>query len=161
FVAAPTAPTNDTTPTFTFASSAPGSSFTCRFDTDAFAACASPFTPATPLSEGTHTLDVQAKDAAGNVGGAGRLVVIDLTPPSAPPATPSPTPWANQTVVVQPAGGTVLVRIKGTNRFVPLNATQGIPLGSEVDTRHGKVELSAVPKPGAQPQSSLFYGGIF
>jgi hypothetical protein len=64
-------------------------------------------------------------------------------------------------VVVQPAGGTVLVRKKGTNQFVPLDVTQGIPLGSEVDTRHGKVELSSVPKPGARPQTSLFYGGLF
>jgi hypothetical protein len=252
FLAAPTAPTNDTTPTFTFASSDPDSSLSCRFDSDAFAGCASPFTPETPLAEGEHTFDVQAKDAAGNIGTASRLVVIDLTPPSPPtvqsgpsgvtsdgspsftfapsdggatvecsltgpgqtgvfapcasPAsfsglapgdyvftvrardaagntttssrsftvavpqpgptptptpTPSPTPVANQSVVVRPAGGTVLVRRKGTNRFVALDTTQGIPLGSEVDTRHGKVELSSVPKPGAKPQTALFYGGIF
>jgi hypothetical protein len=68
---------------------------------------------------------------------------------------------ANQSVVVQPAGGKVLVRRKGTSTFVALDATQGIPLGSEVDTRHGKVRLTSVPKAGAKPQSALFFGGLF
>jgi hypothetical protein len=257
FVSAPTGPTNDTTPTLTFASSEQGSSFRCRFDAEDFADCVSPFTPAAPLTEGEHTFDVQAEDAAGNVGSASRLVVIDLTPPPSPtvetgpsgvttdgspsftfapstgasavecsltgpgqsgafapcasPAsfsglgpgdytftvlardaagntttssrsftvavpqqstpTPTPTPTAtptpppepvfHKTVVVQPAGGTVLVRRKGSKTFVPLDATQGIPLGSEVNAKHGKVELSSVPKNGGAPQTALFYGGIF
>jgi hypothetical protein len=67
----------------------------------------------------------------------------------------------HQTVVVQPAGGKVLVRQKGSKTFVPLDVTQGIPLGSEVDARKGKVELTSVPKNGGKPQTALFYGGIF
>jgi hypothetical protein len=62
---------------------------------------------------------------------------------------------------VQPAGGTVLVRRKGSKTFVALDATQGIPLGSEVDVKHGKVQLSSVPKTGGAPQTALFFGGIF
>jgi hypothetical protein len=55
----------------------------------------------------------------------------------------------------------VLVRKNGSKAFVPLDATQGIPLGSEVDAKKGKVQLSSVPKTGGAPQTALFYGGIF
>jgi hypothetical protein len=83
---------------------------------------------------------------------------LTLTPTPTP--TP-PQPVFHRTVVVQPSGGTVLVRVKGSKKFVPLDATQGIPLGSEVNAKHGKVRLSSVPKAGGAPQTALFYGGIF
>jgi hypothetical protein len=62
---------------------------------------------------------------------------------------------------VQPAGGKVLVKPKGSKTFVELDAGRGIPLGSEVDTRHGKVRLSSVPRSGGPVQSALFYDGLF
>jgi hypothetical protein len=58
--------TQDSTPTFSFKSSEVGSTFACRYDGAAFAACSSPFTRGSPLASGPHTFSVKAIDAAGN-----------------------------------------------------------------------------------------------
>jgi hypothetical protein len=64
----PGGPTNDKTPTFTFSSSAPGSSFECRVDGAAFAACSGPGASHTTiaLTDGSHTFAVRATDPAAN-----------------------------------------------------------------------------------------------
>jgi Glycosyl hydrolase catalytic core len=58
--------THDKTPTFFFKSSEAGSTFQCKFDAKPFLACASPYTPKTALTNGSHTFRVKAIDAAGN-----------------------------------------------------------------------------------------------
>jgi hypothetical protein len=90
------------------------------------------------------------------------------TPTPAPQPTPTPTttptppaPQVHQQVVVKPVSGTVLVRLKGTKTFVPVNAATGVPLGSQVDVTHGRIQLTSVPKRGGKPQTAVFYGGIF
>ena len=60
--------------------------------------------------------------------------------------TPEPTPQFNQTVVVEPAGGTVQVCPKGGQCFT-LAAGQTIPMGSTVDTKKGAVELTSLARP--------------
>ena len=62
----PSALTNDPAPMFTFDSDDPAASFECRIDGADFAPCSSPYS-ADDLADGTHTLDVRATDAAGNV----------------------------------------------------------------------------------------------
>jgi len=65
----PSESTTDATPTFAFSSSESGSTFACRFDSQAFAPCSGPgasHTPSTPLSAGAHTFDVRATDKAKN-----------------------------------------------------------------------------------------------
>ena len=70
-------------------------------------------------------------------------------------------PVYQKTVVIQPAGGKTLVQLPGTKTFVPVDVTRGIPLGSIVDTRHSKIRLFAIPKPGKPAESALFYDGLF
>src|SRR5207342_501799 len=82
----PSGATNDSTPSFGFSSSEPGSSFQCRFDSDPFAPCSGPgdtHTPATPLSDGPHSFEVQASDGAGNPDPtpASRGFTVDTAPP--------------------------------------------------------------------------------
>jgi hypothetical protein len=65
----PTSPTNQTSATFTFTSSDAGSSFQCRLDGAAFAACTSGQSY-TGLAPGSHDFEVRATDPAGNTDGS-------------------------------------------------------------------------------------------
>jgi hypothetical protein len=78
---APTSPTNDNTPTFTFSSEA-GGTFECRVDDAGFAPCESPTTTA-ELTDGSHTFAVRATDPAGNTDTtpASRTFTVDTGPP--------------------------------------------------------------------------------
>jgi uncharacterized repeat protein (TIGR01451 family) len=64
--ATPPATTTSTSATFNFVSGTSAPYFECRLDGAAFGACTSPKTYS-GLASGSHTFDVRAKDAAGNV----------------------------------------------------------------------------------------------
>jgi hypothetical protein len=61
----PKGKTKDKTPTFSFTSSEPNSTFRCKMDSGAEQPCSSPFT-SKKLKAGKHTFSVVAVDAAGN-----------------------------------------------------------------------------------------------
>jgi hypothetical protein len=71
------------------------------------------------------------------------------------------TPAFHKTVVVREISGTVRVKLPGSGQFVDLDGSQGIPLGSTVDTKSGVLELSSVPKAGGRAEKAKFYDGIF
>ena len=70
-------------PSFSFSSTSRNVTFTCRFDTAAFAPCTSPFQPATALTQGAHTFQVRAQDEAGNLEQtpAARTFTVDTIAP--------------------------------------------------------------------------------
>ncbi len=78
----PSGPTGDATPTFTFSSSQPGSSFECRVDGGAWGSCSTPET-SSPLADGAHNFEVRATDPAGNVDPtpASRSFTVDTAAP--------------------------------------------------------------------------------
>jgi hypothetical protein len=73
----------------------------------------------------------------------------------------SGVPVFHKTVVVKVVSGKVRVRRPGSSQFVELSGTDGIPLGSTVDTLAGVVELTSLAKAGGPPQSARFYEGVF
>jgi large repetitive protein len=79
-VTGPPNPSNDTTPSFEFTASEV-STFRCRLDTGAFAACTSP-KDYTGIVAGPHTFVLEATDAAGNEALASYGWTIDTTPPT-------------------------------------------------------------------------------
>ncbi len=89
------------------------------------------------------------------------IAIPTTVPTPTPTVTPGPTPVTNQTIVVAPARGTVLVKVPGAKAFAKLDVTRGIPVGSTVDARKGRVTLTSIPKPGAPPETATFYDGIF
>ena len=87
------------------------------------------------------------------------LPTASPTPTPTPPPGPAPTPAVD--VVAVPAGGTVLVKLPGTSKFVALKPGQELPYGTEIDTRKGRVTITSIPKAGAPPESAVFYDGLF
>jgi hypothetical protein len=81
----PADPTSATGATFTFSSSETGSTFECKLDVGSFVACSTPRSYSS-LSDGSHTFEVRATDAAGNTDAtpASFTWLVDTTAPSAP-----------------------------------------------------------------------------
>jgi len=81
----PTGSVQQTGATFTMSASEAGSSFACRLDAGAWAACASPRS-LSGLADGTHTFDVRATDPIGNTATtpATRTWTVDTIAPSSP-----------------------------------------------------------------------------
>ncbi len=160
----PSGTTIDPAPSFTFSG---GTAYECRIDAAAFAPCTSPYSPG-PLQDGEHTFSVRAvggqpatrtftvaRPSPGG-GGPGPAPTPTPSPGGTPAPTPAPTPVPGKSVVVQPVSGKVLVKKPGSNQFVEVDASEGIPLGSTVDTRAGVIQLTA--KAG---QAADFSDGIF
>ena len=73
---------------------------------------------------------------------------------------PLPTPVNGKSVTVAPKSGRVLIKVPGSNKFVPLGDLQSIPVGSIVDATNGRVTLTSVDANGVE-QSADFYEGRF
>ena len=170
--AGPAGPTSDRAPTFTFSSPEPGATFECRLDGPAGAGpwepCASPKGYAA-LGDGTYAFHVRSAGASAHTE---RTFTVATAPPPAalqppPPPPPAPTPSAaprpeyRKSVVVKPTQGTVRVRLRGTKRYVGLDGLDGLPLGSSIDVRKGRVRLYAAPGRDGEVQAASFFGGVF
>jgi hypothetical protein len=103
-----------------------------------------------------------ACDAGAYEQGAIAPPVTGFQPPIAtpPPPTPNATPVAGKSVAGTVVAGKVLVKTPG-GKFVALDPTKPIPLGSTIDTKAGTILLTAQQTPGGKPQSAKFFDGIF
>ena len=70
------------------------------------------------------------------------------------------TPEPGVIVGVKEVSGKVLIKKAGTNKFVDLNGTTEIPIGSQVDTLHGVLRLTAGLGAG-ESNTADFYDGVF
>ena len=86
---------------------------------------------------------------------------VELTPAqTSQELPPAEQPDLGSTVNVTPESGVVMVRLPGEGGFVPLVAGASVPVGSEVDARYGKVQLTTATASGAT-QSAVFHGSKF
>jgi MYXO-CTERM domain-containing protein len=94
----PNDPTNDATGDFTFTSDDPAATFECQLDGGAYAACSATYATGT-LAEGSHTLNVRAKDTVGNVDATPATFTwkVDLTAPETTIATKPSDPTTDTT----------------------------------------------------------------
>ncbi len=75
-------------------------------------------------------------------------------------AAPAPSaPILGKSVNVTPVSGVVLIKING--RFVPLTGADQIPSGSQIDARHGSLELITSNGQKGKTQHGTFGGAIF
>jgi hypothetical protein len=98
-------------------------------------------------------------------------ILLNTSPaalPAAPPAPPAP-PTPGKSVVVRVVSGKVSIKYPagkapaGTGKgFVPLTGALNIPVGSQLDTKKGRVALtSAANTGGVKTQTADFYQGVF
>jgi FG-GAP-like repeat len=83
--------------------------------------------------------------------------------PATPPPPPGPTlsrPVAGKTVNVKPVSGTVRIKRPGRKRYVTLTAEAQIPVGSSIDTRRGRITITAA-QGGGRTASADFFDGLF
>jgi len=144
---APSGDVADPTPSFAFSSSEAGVSFACQLDASGFSPCSSPYT-APELAEGQHTFTLRATDPAGNSTETRHTFAV---------AVPEP----RKTVNVAPAGGTVRIKLPGSNQFVELREGEQIPVGTSIDTTDGRVTLVAAANKTGATATADFYDGIF
>jgi Ca2+-binding RTX toxin-like protein len=133
---------DDPTPTFTFESSKPGSTFECSLDGGAFAPCTSPVTLA-PVSNGAHRFDVRARDLLG---------ALDLTPATRSFTVDRRAAAANafgsRTLVALalaarriPARGPLAVRVTNRNGFEVTGTLSGRTTAKVSVSRRSRVKL--------------------
>jgi hypothetical protein len=71
------------------------------------------------------------------------------------------SPVAGERVNVAPVTGTVKVRPRGGDGFVPLEAGASVPVDSVVDATDGVVTITSETRSGGEPQTGRFWGGRF
>jgi FG-GAP-like repeat len=86
-------------------------------------------------------------------------VFLNPAPP-APPAPPLPPPVAGKSVNVEQVSGTVRIKRRGSKRFVTLTGEAHIPTGSTIDTRRGRIAITAA-QPKGKTATADFYDGLF
>ena len=117
-------------PTFTFTSTEAGSTFQCRVDAGAFAACTSPHTTAV-AGRGAHTFEVRAADSGGHTDqSAGVAFVRHDRHRSRPPRRSSRPPASNALLIVQHD------RVQGT---AEIGATVELRGGRDARRERGRV----------------------
>lgn len=96
----------------------------------------------------------------GACSGTGACVVTMNSASSAIAHFNPPPPAPGQNVNALPISGIVLIREPGTGRFVQLTAADQIPVGSQIDTSNGRIQLTAA-RVGGVVETSQFYEGLF
>ena len=88
------------------------------------------------------------------------MALLIVLPFGRAPATAA-APKLGRTAVIRPTAGAVLVKRKGTRRFVTISREQTIAMGSTVDLSRGAATLTTAKSSSGGTQSGGFRGGAF
>jgi streptogramin lyase len=93
---------------------------------------------------------------------AGAAAGPDPAPGETPAAAAEPAPPTLGTrVVIRPVSGTVRFKPRGAAAYFDLDSGVSLPVGSLVDTRHGRVSLESARNARGRTQTGIFWGGVF
>lgn len=151
-----------------------------RYDWDFGDGTSAPNAGPTPThvysSRGTRTVTLTVTDADGTStatlwtgtrmlrnGGPSARTSRSVTTATVPPfEQPRPRPHLGRTVTVVAERGTILVRVPGSRRYVPIESLAEIPLGSIIDARRGRARITVeVDARTGRTETSLFYDWFF
>ena len=76
-------------------------------------------------------------------------------------AVSTPAPMIGKTLNATSVKGKVLVRLPNGHGFVALTATRQLPVGTQVDARHGTIRLLAASSSAGKTQTGTFSGAVF
>jgi 6-phosphogluconolactonase (cycloisomerase 2 family) len=108
-----------------------------------------------PVAQASRQIRVAAAAAAPAPPGA---------PLVAPPAAPIQAlqPDLGETLLAELVSGRVRVRLPGEERFQPLADLEELPMGSTIDARRGRVEVTTVrDRRRTRLQEGVFHAGVF
>jgi hypothetical protein len=91
--------------------------------------------------------------------GACDIGAFEFVPP--PPSTELPPPVAGKLVNADPKRGTVKIKRPGRKHFSLLSGPAQIPVGTIIDTRKGRIELTAAANKTGGTATADFYDGLF
>jgi hypothetical protein len=110
---------------------------------------------------------IRVQESASNESGQGSPAVstqsatVQAAETQRPVVEPVPSPILGRRGTATVLAGTVRIRLKGTDKFVSLSGSTGIPNGSEVDVTHGRVLLTVASAKRGHTSHAEVYGGIF
>lgn len=102
----PPDPSDSSAAAFTYESNEPGSTFQCKLDEAAFAACPATGISYSGLANGSHSFQVQAKDPSGNVDPTPAGYTFDVVSSGLEPAPIFPASKPNTKISVKPPAKT-------------------------------------------------------
>lgn len=104
---------------------------------------------------GVYVARAIATDSSGNANTQTETIAV-----AAAPGTPLRRPVAGKTVNLEPVGGVVLVKVPGSNTYVPLVSPTQVQNGSIIDARKGRVRITIDNGRGGL-DTAEFFEGIF
>ena len=93
------------------------------------------------------------------------VAAASAPPPPQPPPLVAPVqqlqPDLGQTLLAEPVSGRIRVRLPDEETYRRLADLRELPMGSTIDARSGRVELTTVRDRRNRLQEGRFYGGVF
>jgi DNA-binding beta-propeller fold protein YncE len=120
-------------------------------------------------NEGASTTTVFTGGTVLGNGTPGAQATRDIQVAAAPSAPRPPIvappqslqPDLGKTLLADPVSGRIRVRLPGEERFARLEDIEELPIGSTIDARRGRVELTTVRSRRGSLQNGVFYAGVF